>query len=199
MNRVLRIIVVDADPLSFQLVQHSFLYDNVDVLWMPEPAMLYSFRSTVDVVLMQVEESSDYDIVASVHQKHPSAALFLLSDPLHYDAFEARNSGAIGAFLKPLSAGVIQNRLTELLPGLVPPNIEDVFVPNAHQTQAQLVSFAPNHSHQTDLEGIVEELLPMVVEQVLRLQMAAETPFKQQLRTEIRALIARELTSKDSS
>ena len=158
--------------------------------------MLYEFRSTVDVVLMQVDEMADYEQVVSVHRKHPSAALFLLSEPHQYDAFEARNSGAIGAFLKPLSAGVIQNRLTELLPGLVPPNIEDVFVPNAHQTQAQLVSFAPNHTHQSDLEGIVEELLPMVVEHVLRLQMAAETPFKQQLRMEIQSLIVSELALK---
>lgn len=199
MNRVLRIIVVDADPLSFQLVQHSFLYDNVDVLWMPDSSMLYSFRSTVDVVLMHVHEHDDYEDVVSVHRKHPGAALFLLSEPQHYDAFEARNAGAIGAFLKPLSAGVIQNRLTELLPGLVPPNVEDVFVPNTHQNQAQLISFAPNHSHQDDLEGIVEELLPLVVEQVLRLQMAAETPFKQQMRAEIKALIVDELASKDSS
>lgn len=195
MSKSLRIVVVDNSPLSFQQVQTSFLYENVEVIWMPKPSMVYGFRATIDVILIDVSNVSDYDIVASIHQKHPSTAIFLLSESEQYDAFEARNAGAIGAFLKPLSAGVIQNRLTELLPGLVPPNLDDVFVPTQAQQQAQLVSFAISSSHQNDLEAIVEELLPLVVEQVLRLQLAADTPFKQILTTEIRRIVELELQS----
>ena len=193
MSNVLRILVVDDDPLTFQQVQHSFLYDNVEVVWMPDVSMVYGFRSKIDVMLMAITPVQTYDAVASIHQKHSGAALFVLSEPNEYDAFEARNAGAIGAFMKPLSAGVIQNRLAELLPGLIPPDLDDVYVPTSAQLQARIVSFAPSSGYQNDMEGIVEELLPLVVEQVLRLQLAADTPFKQLLTNEIKRIVQSEL------
>ena len=202
MNRTIRIVVLDDDPVSYQVVQHCFLYEMVDVLWFKSSEELISLQQPIDVVLYSISETNDYENAARILVKHPKTILFILSKINDYDAFEARNAGAIGAFIKPLSAGVIQTRLEELLPGLARPSIDDVFVPTVRGPQSHLVSFTPISPIQTDLESLVEELLPVVVEQVIRVQISSSTPFRNLLRDEIHQVVmesVHELNKKKSN
>ena len=191
------ILIFDTDPTSYQVLQHAFVSEQVDILWISDIADISIVSLNVEIVLCSVHRHDDYEKAYDVHKCFPDAVLFLIAEQNEYDAFEARNVGAVGVFVKPLNLMRVYERLIELLPENSPHSskgqLDGLFIPGEHSRQAKLLSFMPSSPAQDDLEAIVEDLLPLVVEQVLRIQLSAATEVRQQMLGDIRRLIREEL------
>ena len=187
------ILVFDHEPTSFQIVQKLFFNDSVHVFWAStlEPVQLNSIDCSI--LLYAVRNDQDYERAYEMKRKFENAIMFLLAEEHLYDAFEARNVGAIGAFFKPLHASRIYERVVELLPEGAAENdtglLDALYVPNASARRAKVVSFLPTSPVQDDLEAIVEDLLPLVVQQVLTIQLSTSTEIKEILQTEVRNIL----------
>lgn len=191
------ILIFDTDPTSYQVLQHAFVSEQVDILWISNISEISMISLTVAIVLCSVHRHEDYEKAYDVHKSFPDAVLFLMAEQDDYDAFEARNAGAVGVFVKPLNLMRVYERLIELLPenGLNSSKgqLDDLFIPGENSRQAKLLSFMPSSPVQDDLEALVEDLLPLVVEQVLRIQLSTSTEVRQQMLGDIRRLIQEEL------
>ena len=187
------ILVFDIDPTPFQIVQKLFFNDTVDVFW--ASTLDHEQIKSVDcsIILYAVRTEEDYERAYEMKRKFEDAVMFLLAEQHSYDAFEARNVGAIGAFFKPLHASRIYERIIELLPEGTTENdtglLDALYVPSASARRAKVVSFLPTSPVQDDLEAIVEDLLPLVVQQVLTIQLSTSTEIKEILQTEIRNIL----------
>lgn len=184
------IVIFDEDPLSFQQVQRAFLHHDIQVLWGDGLEQSHFQNLECAVLLVSVTVFQDYERAYELHRYFPNAAMFLLSKQDEYDAFEARNAGAVGSFFKPLNIGRIYERLIEILPGqVVDGSLDSLYIPAENTRRAKLVSFMPTSPLQDDLEAIVQDILPVVVEQVLRVQLSASTPLRNLIQEEIKTLL----------
>lgn len=189
------ILIIDADPKSFLLLQTTFQGEQVQLYWVPEAAALtHSLPHDADVgiVLFGVEDTLDYEIAFEIHQRFASAVMFILTEQQHYDAFEARNVGAVGTFVKPLNVIHVYQRLIELLPDRsidATGQLDSLSIPMGTERQAKLFSFVPSSPVQDDLEALVADLLPVVVEQVLQVQLSVPSPFQKRLQEYIQQAV----------
>ena len=184
------IVIFDADPVTFQQVQRAFLNHNVQILWGDglELSNLQNFECAL--LLVAVSAVEDYEKAYEIHRGFPNAAMFLLANQAEYDAFEARNAGAVGSFFKPLNIGRMYDRLVEILPDQDSDgSLDSLYVPTENVRRAKLVSFMPTSPLQDDLEAIIQDILPVVVEQVLRVQFSAATPLRKLLQEEIASIV----------
>lgn len=187
------ILVFDPDATSFQTVQKSFFNENVEVVWASplEPKQIGALQCSI--ILYAVRTTEDYERAYEINRIFEDAVMFLLADQYFYDAFEARNAGAVGAFFKPLHVSRIYERIVELLPNSTIDNgvgtLDSIYIPSRSERRAKVVSFLPTSPVQDDLEAIVEDLLPLVVQQVLTVQLAASTEIKSVLQAEIRNIL----------
>lgn len=184
------IVIFDEDPVTFQQVQRAFLHQNVQILWGDglELSNLQNFECALLLVAVSAEE--DYEKAYEIHRGFPNAAMFLLANQTEYDAFEARNAGAVGSFFKPLNVGRMYERLVEILPEQENDgSLDSLYVPTENVRRAKLVSFMPTSPLQDDLEAIIQDILPVVVEQVLRVQFSAATPLRKLLQEEIASIV----------
>ncbi len=191
------VLIIDEDPQSYHALQSALGSQSVEVLWSTSPSTLPILSREVSIVLYGVSQHTDYEIAFDVHKRFEQAPFFIVAEQHLVDAFEARNAGAVGTFVKPLRVVHLHKRLIELLPQQVTAvqgQLDDVYIPQSHHRQAKLLSFLPSTPVQDDLEALVEELLPLVVEQVLRIQLSAQTQVRRQLQDDIRTLIREELT-----
>ncbi len=192
------VLVIDEDPQSYHAVRSALGSHSVEVVWFVSSDGLPAFNRKVSIVLYGVSQHTDYEIAYDVHTRFEDAPFFIVADQRLVDAFEARNAGAVGTFVKPLRVVHLHQRLIELLPqqgSEVQGQLDDVYSPPSDHRQAKLLSFLPSTPVQDDLEAIVQELLPLVVEQVLRIQLSANTQVRQQLDNVVRELIREELDS----
>ena len=191
------ILIFDIDPTSYQVLQHAFVSEQTDIRWISKSSEISMVPSNVAIVLYSVQRHEDYEKAYDLHKHFPNAVLFLIAEQNQYDAFEARNAGAVGVFVKPLNLMRVYERLIELLPesGTSPSKgqLDDLFMPGENTRQAKLLSFMPSSPVQDDLEALVEDLLPLVVEQVLRIQLSTSTELRHQILGDIRGLIQEEL------
>ncbi len=187
------IVVFDLDAASFQAVQKAFFNERIEVLWAStlDPEQLDSVNCSI--LLYAVHTNEDYELAYEMNRRFEDAVMFLLADQHFYDAFEARNAGAVGAFFKPLHISRIYERIVELLPEFTAEHdagvLDSLYVPNAAGRRAKVVSFLPTSPVQDDLEAIVADLLPLVVQQVLTIQLSTSTEIKSVLQTEIRNIL----------
>ena len=186
------ILVVDEDAVTYQLLQNCFAYENdIQIHWVCFARDAFGLQLPVRVVLIAVYDDEDYENIADLKRFFPDAVFFVLCQSMVYDAFLARNVGAIGAFMRPLSAAAIQSRLEEFLFEHPKPLLEQIFVPTRNEQGAKLISFSPNVDH--DVEQMVREAVPVVVEQILRLELTHPTTLRNNLLLEIRKMIQEEL------
>ena len=182
------ILIVDSDPNSYQMVQKVFFNDNVEVVWgtILDAEQLDSIECSI--ILFAVQEAEDYEQAFEMNRRFGNAVMFLLAEQHLYDAFEARNAGAVGAFFKPLHLSRIYERIVELLPDSDFDDLgvlDSLYVPTTSERRAKVVSFLPTSPIQDDLEAIVQDLLPLVVQQVLTIQLSTSTDLKRILHEEI--------------
>ena len=109
------ILIVDFDLKSYQMVQKVF-NDNVNVVW--GTILDFEQLDTIEcsIILFSVQGTEDYERAYEMNRRFENAIMFLLAEQHLYDAFEARNAGAVGAFFKPLHLSRIYDRIVELLP-----------------------------------------------------------------------------------
>ena len=191
------ILIFDTDPTSYQVLQHAFVSEQVDILWISNSSEISMVSLNVVIVLCSVHRRDDYEKAYDVHKYFPEAVLFLIAEQNEYDAFEARNIGAVGVFVKPLNLMRVYERLMELLPegslNSSKGQLDGLYLPSENARQAKLLSFMPSSPVQDDLEALVEDLLPLVVEQVFRIQLSTSTELRHQMLSDIRGLIKEEL------
>ena len=187
------IVVFDHDPTSFQMVQKAFFHEHIKVFWASTfaPEQLNSIDCSI--ILYAVHTNEDYEQAFEMNRRFDDAVMFLLAEQHFYDAFEARNAGAVGAFFKPLHVSRIYERIVELLPAFTMDHdagmLDSLYIPKASGRRAKVVSFLPTSPVQDDLEAIVADLLPLVVQQVLTIQLSTSTEIKSVLQTEIRNIL----------
>ena len=182
------ILIVDTDPKSYQIIQKLFFNDQVSVVWgtILDTEQLNAIECSI--ILFSVEQVEDYERAFEMNRRFENAVMFLLAEQHFYDAFEARNAGAVGAFFKPLHLSRIYERIVELLPDASPNEtgiLDSLYVPTPSERRAKVVSFLPTSPVQDDLEAIVRDLLPLVVQQVLTVQLSTSTDLKRMLHEEI--------------
>ena len=141
------ILVFDPDATSFQTVQKSFFNENVDVVWASPlgPEQVRALQCAI--ILYAVRTTEDYERAYEINRTFEDAVMFLLADQYFYDAFEARNAGAVGAFFKPLHVSRIYERIVELLPNFSVDNgvgtLDSIYIPSESERRAKVVSFLP--------------------------------------------------------
>ena len=178
--------------MSYQMVQKVFFNDNVNVVW---GTILDSEQLTTiecSIILFSVQQAEDYEQAFEMNRRFENAVMFLLAEQHFYDAFEARNAGAVGAFFKPLHLSRIYDRIVELLPDSTHDDtgtLDSLYIPAPSERRAKVVSFLPTSPVQDDLEAIVKDLLPLVVQQVLTVQLSTSTDLKHLLQEEIRTVL----------
>ena len=178
--------------MSYQMVQKVFFNDNVNVVW---GTILDSEQLTTiecSIILFSVQQAEDYEQAFEMNRRFENAVMFLLGEQHFYDAFEARNAGAVGAFFKPLHLSRIYDRIVELLPDSTHDDtgtLDSLYIPAPSERRAKVVSFLPTSPVQDDLEAIVKDLLPLVVQQVLTVQLSTSTDLKHLLQEEIRTVL----------
>lgn len=187
------IVVFDLDSNSFQTVQKAFFNHSVEVIWASTLDREQLNSINCSILLYAVQTSEDYERAYEMNRVFEDAIMFLIAEQHSYDAFEARNIGAVGAFFKPLHISRIYERIVELLPEGTADNetgmLDSLYVPRASGRRAKVVSFLPTSPVQDDLEAIVEDLLPLVVQQVLTIQLSTSTEIQAILQTEIRKIL----------
>ena len=190
------VLVVDNDAHSYRVIQNAFIQDAVQVIWLSFADLAQTGLANipqVDFLLVGVEAFDDYNRLFDLHQSQPNAIAFLLAKPTAYDAFESRNSGAIGAFMKPLHGHKMYQRLIELMPNLQTKGVEDVYVPTSSHLDAKIFSFVSNSPIKEDVHSLVEEILPVVTEQLLRIQLLNHTKVREALLVDVRRIVQEEL------
>ena len=183
-----KILIVDSDPRTYQIVQKVFFNDQVDVVWgsILDHEQLDSIECSI--ILFAVQGADDYEQAFEMNRRFEKSVMFLLAEQESYNAFEARNAGAVGAFFKPLHLSRIYDRIVELLPDSKNDDagvLDTLYVPTLSERRAKVVSFLPTSPIQDDLEAIVQDLLPLIVQQVLTVQLSTSTDLKRILHTEI--------------
>lgn len=185
------IVVVDSDPLSYQVVQNCFYYQAVDVIWVKKLGDISEIPAGAKIVLAVLDGDRPYDFLADISDHHPDTVLFILSsDKEGYDSFEARNAGVVGAFFKPLHFDAVQSRLEEFL------DLEDMItgpmeIPALKERRASLLSFYRDTPQ--DIEEIVQESLPVLIEKILQLQLRGNTTLKRMLTEVVREVVHEEM------
>jgi len=199
------ILIIDTDPKTFLLLQTTFQGEQVQLYWVPEVSSLRQSlpnHADVGIVLFGVQQALDYETAYEIHHRFDSAVMFILTEQQHYDAFEARNAGAVGTFVKPLNVVHVYQRLIELLPDTsidATGQLDKLSMPVGTERQAKLLSFVPSSPVQDDLEALVADLLPVVVEQVLQVQLSVPSPFQKRLQEYIQQAVQEAIASSTTS
>jgi len=192
------ILVVDQDLISYQILQNCFFADKVEVLWAKTKQQAIDVNVEIGVILCAIPllEDDPYDLVAELGHRHPNAAMFMLpSNYDTYDSFQARNAGALGAFFKPLSFASLESRLEEFLDVRARAELESVNVPASTEQVAKLISYQTTGPEIEDIESIVKEVLPVVVEKVLRIQLQHNSILREIVEREVQEAIEQEVGS----
>lgn len=193
------ILLIDSDPFSYQMVQNCFPNTDVSVFWVREMEQAIGLGlQDVVVILAHVRGEDDYELVADIKHSFPDSVLFVLTAEDAYDFFLARNAGASGAFFTPLSAGVLQSRLEEFVYTQPKALLDGVYVPSSSEQIAKIISFSHVSPEAEDIEMLVQELLPLVVEQVLRLHLTNNTKIRSVLLDDIRRMVVEEIQKHNS-
>jgi response regulator RpfG family c-di-GMP phosphodiesterase len=192
------ILVVDNDLISYQIVQNCFFSDNVDVRWAKTAAQALAIDAHIRVILCAIPfvKTDSYDLVAQLGHKHPKAVIFML--PIahtSYDTFQARNAGALGAFFKPLSFSKLESRLEEFLDISSSGDLERIYIPSQSEQIAKLISYQSSNREIEDIEDIVREVLPVVVEQLLRIQLQNNSILREIIEATVQETIDKELNT----
>lgn len=186
-----RIVVIDPDPLSYQVVQNCFYYQAVDVVWIKTIGVLTGRPLGAKIILIALVGNRPYEFVADVSAYNPDAIIFVLSnDQNAYNSFEARNSGVVGAFFKPLHFDAVQSRLEEFL-DVKDSNTGPLEVPPLKERRANLLSFyraAPQ-----DIEDIVLESLPVLIEKILQLELQGNSTLKRMISEYVHEVVQEEM------
>ena len=185
------IVVIDPDPLSYQVVQNCFYYQAVDVSWVKKTGFLSEIPLEAKIILVVLEGDNPYEFIADISAHYPEAILFILSnDKDSYDSFEAQNSGVVGAFFKPLHFDAVQSRLEEFL------DLDDMItgpleIPPLKERRASLLSFYRDTPQ--DIEDIVQESLPVLIEKILQLELSGNTTLKRMISEVVREVVQEEM------
>lgn len=185
------IVVIDSDPLSYQVVQNCFYYQAVDVFWVKNTGVMSEIPTDSKIILVVLEGDNPYDFVADISDRHPDTIIFVLSnDKQNYDSFEARNSGVVGAFFKPLHFDAVQSRLEEFLEldEMITGPLE---IPPLKERRASLLSFYRDTPQ--DIEEIVQESLPVLIEKILQLELSGNTKLKRMISEMVRETVHQEM------
>ncbi len=192
------ILVVDEDYSIYEVINNCFIHDNVMVHWAKNKSQALNVKIDMNIILCATPLNGEdsYDLLADLGHRHPNAAMFMLPlDYSSYNAFNARNAGGLGAFFKPLRYASLESRLQEFLGYTTSGNLDQVSIPSRTEQIAKLISFQTSSPIVEDIEGIVREVLPVVVEQVLRIQLQNNSALREIIEREVHEALGKEIDS----
>ena len=192
------ILVIDEDPITYQILQNCFFSKDVAVHWAKTAQQALSISIEMRVVLCATpfENEDSYELLADIGHRHPNAIMFMLpSSQDQYDAFQSRNAGAVGAFFKPLSFATLESRLEEFLGIQSLGSLDNVDIPSKSDQVAKLISYQTSSPEIQDIENIVREVLPVVVEKVLRVQLQHNSILREIVEREVQDVLATEVNA----
>ena len=192
------ILIVDEDPVSYQILQNCFFSKQVVVHWAKSKAQALDLSFDMGIILCSTpfQQEDAYELMAELGHRHPKAVMFMLPENYEaYDAFQARNSGALGAFFKPLSFSSLESRLEEFLGLSSTGTLEHVSIPSRSEQVAKLISYQTASPEIEDIESIVREVLPVVVEQVLRIQLQNNSILRDMVNKVVQDVVELELST----
>ena len=184
------LLVVDSDPHTEQIIRRTYSATRVSIVFARTPREALDYFKPVSVVLcaQHIGEFDGYKLVGSISEAHPTAAIFIMSDgPGLYDPAKGRLAGAIGSLMKPLTEQQLHLRLDEFL---TQDSIVNPMVPAMQDRLARLVRYTDGVVDHDNVESIIRELLPTVVEKVLLVQMAHNPHFKRMLERITREVVS---------
>ena len=190
------LLVVDSDPMTEQVIRRTYSSTRVSIVFARTPREALDYFKPVSVVLcaQHIGEFDGYKLAGAISESHPSAALFIVSPGAGlYDPAKGRLAGAIGSLTKPLTEQQLHLRLDEFL---TQGSIVNPMVPAMQDRLARLVRYSDGLIDQDNVESLIRELLPPVVEKVLLVQMAHNPHFKSMLERIVREVVSKAVSEK---
>ena len=220
------VLVVDPNPSIRRRVEEAFAETDYGVLWAKEAEEALELATGQDVAVVLAATSlprgNGYDLSRTLIERHPAAAVFLLSGGFEvYSPQRAEEAGVVGRLGKPFTAARLQelvggvvgpfpraaredgDPVTEELPELPAASFEAMegslpVVPLPARQPApsgfeRVATFLPRDYQQLPvvavdpgvvgpaIERAIMEVLPEVVEAVLRAQLAGSPGFREAL------------------
>ena len=105
------IVVFGLDSNSFPDCPKNLFNHSVEVIWASTLDREQLNSINCSILLYAVQTSEDYERAYEMNRIFEDAIMFLIAEQHSYDAFEARNIGAVGAFFKPLHISRIYERI----------------------------------------------------------------------------------------
>jgi len=102
-----RIIVVDSHPHDYDLLTHDRALSRLEFQFFPDGRSLLRSRESASpelvIINMHLPDMSGLDVYQVAFQRWPEIPVYLVGDDYRpYDEIQARTSGAIFYFCKPL-------------------------------------------------------------------------------------------------
>ena len=215
-----KVLIVDRCTSTVKLLRSCFPQPDVELIWLSaitDIARYQHKRHEIKVVLFDLETLHEetpkanrlesepptlteesilemYESISEISSIFQDATIFLLCNNEHlFSSIDARNSGAVGVFHKPLRVAVLQRRLEEFVLPAPVMSADELHIPTSRERVARLVNFTSSSPQQEEMDSIIGELLPVTVEKVMRIQLATSPTFRQMLHSIIEDTVREEL------